>query len=345
MKGHKKMMKRFLSILLVLMLLLPAAALADGGDTFAMISHPSAKYITLREGPSDSAAAIGKFYNGTYVCIVSSFYDATWAKISVNPIGVREYYTGYVKRAFLQMDFINNAVKSAAPIMSLQSRQGKGVLLRSTPTFMADNSNLLGLYANGTQVQVLGDMDSWYFVQVGGLVGFMAKTGVTSKTVSASTTSSNPYWNNGPVGSHVSASWNIAVPTSYAIVNNPYPGDRLNLRREPTTDSSSLGKYYNGVYVEVLSTLDNGFTQVRIGNLVGYMKAEYLTTNYVASAMPLLKINSSGKVNLREQASTSSNSLGLYPKDTEAILLGFNGNWAHVIVDGKIGFMLTTYLK
>ena len=47
------MMKRFLSILLVLMLLLPAAALADGGDTFAMISHPSAKYITLREGPSD----------------------------------------------------------------------------------------------------------------------------------------------------------------------------------------------------------------------------------------------------------------------------------------------------
>ena len=115
MKGHKTMMKRFLSILLVLMLLLPAAALADGGDTFAMISHPSAKYITLREGPSDSAAAIGKFYNGTYVCIVSSFYDATWAKISVNPIGVREYYTGYVKRAFLQMDFINNAVKSAAP--------------------------------------------------------------------------------------------------------------------------------------------------------------------------------------------------------------------------------------
>ena len=101
MKGHKTMMKRFLSILLVLMLLLPAAALADGGDTFAMISHPSAKYITLREGPSDSAAAIGKFYNGTYVCIVSSFYDATWAKISVNPIGVREYYTGYVKRAFL----------------------------------------------------------------------------------------------------------------------------------------------------------------------------------------------------------------------------------------------------
>ncbi len=337
------MMKRFLSILLVLMLLLPAAALADGGDTFAMISHPSAKYITLRESANDNSTSLGKFYNGTYVYVVS-YYDNTWAQISVNP-GSAHPYTGYVKRAFLQTDFINNAVKSAAPIMSLQSSQGKGVLLRSTPTFMADNSNLLGLYANGTQVQILGDMDSWYFVQVGGMVGFMAKTGVTSKTVSASTTSSNPYWNNGPVGSHVSANWNIAVPTSYAIVNNPYPGDRLNLRREPTTDSSSLGKYYNGVYVEVLSTLDNGFTQVRIGNLVGYMKTEYLTTNYVASAMPLLKINSSGKVNLREQASTSSNSLGLYPKDTEAILLGFNGNWAHVIVDGKIGFMLTTYLK
>ena len=51
--------------MLAALLLIAAGALADGGDTFAMISHPSAKYITLREGPSDSAAAIGKFYNGT----------------------------------------------------------------------------------------------------------------------------------------------------------------------------------------------------------------------------------------------------------------------------------------
>lgn len=120
------MMKRFLSILLVLMLLLPAAALADGGDTFAMISHPSAKYITLREGPSDSAAAIGKFYNGTYVCIVSSFYDATWAKISVNPIGVREYYTGYVKRAFLQMDFSTTPSKFRRPHHEPAEPPGQG---------------------------------------------------------------------------------------------------------------------------------------------------------------------------------------------------------------------------
>ena len=337
------MMKRFLSILLVLMLLVPAAALADGGDTYAMISHPSANYITLRESASDSSTSLGKFYNGLYVYIVS-YYDNTWAEISVNP-GSTQPYTGYVKRSFLQTDFVNNAVKSTAPAMSLQNSQGKGVLLRSTPTFLNDNSNVLGLYANGTQVQVLGDMSSWYYVQVGGRVGFMSKTGFTAKTVSASTTSSNPNWNNGPVGSHVSANWNIAVPANYAIVNNPYPGDRLNLRRDPSTDSSSLGKYYNGVYVEVLATLDNGFTQVRIGNLTGYMKTEYLSSSSVASAMPLLKISSSGKVNLRETASTSSNSLGLYPKDTEVILLGFNGSWAHVIVDGKIGFMLTTYLK
>ena len=337
------MMKRFLSILLVLMLLVPAAALADGGDTYAMISHPSASYITLRESAIDNSTSLGKFYSGLYVYIVS-YYDNAWAEICVNP-GSTQRYTGYVRRSFLQTDFINNAVKSTAPAMSLQNSQGKGVLLRSTPAFLNDNSNVLGLYANGTQVQVLGDMSSWYYVQVGGRMGFMSKTGFTAKTVSASTTSSNPNWNNGPVGSHVSANWNIAVPANSAIVNNPYPGDRLNLRREPTTTSSSLGKYYNGVCVEVLATLDNGFTQVRIGNLTGYMKTEYLSTGSVASAMPLLKISSSGKVNLREEASTSSNSLGLYPKDTEVILLGFNGSWAHVIVDGKIGFMLTTYLK
>jgi uncharacterized protein YgiM (DUF1202 family) len=336
-------MKRLLSILLVLMMLVPAALADEGTTTYAVISHPSANYITLRETPSDSATSLGKFYNGTYVSIVS-YYDTTWAEISVNPDSDQPY-TGYVKRAFLQTDYINNAVKSTAPAMTLQNSQGKGVLLRSTPTFMSDSSNVLGLYGNGTQILVLGDMSNWYYVQVGGRVGFMAKTSFTAKTATAASTTTNSNWNNGPVGSHVSANWNIDIPTNYAIVNNPYAGDRLNLRREPSTSSTSLGKYYNGVYVEVLATLDNGFTQVRIGNLTGYMKTEYLSTSSVASAMPLLKINSSGKVNLRESASTSSNSLGQYPKDTEVILLGFNGNWAHVIVDGKIGFMLTTYLK
>lgn len=337
------MMKRFLSLLLVLMLLVPAAALADGGDTYAVISHPSAKYITLRETPSDNATSLGKFYNGLYVYVIA-YYDNTWAEITVNP-GSEQPYTGYVKRTFLQTDFINNAVASSAPAMSLKNAQGKGVLLRSTPTFLSNNSNALGLYANGTQVQVLGEMDSWYYVSVGGRTGFMSKTSFTGQTVTASTTSSNPYWDNGPVGSHVSANWTAAVPANYAMVYNPYAGDRLNLRREPSTSSASLGKYYNGVYVEVLGTATDDFTLVRIGNLTGYMKSEYLSYSYVASAMPLLKVNSSGKVNLREEASTSSNSLGQYAKDTEVTLLGFNGNWAHVIVDGQIGFMLTTYLK
>ena len=140
--------------------------------------------------------------------------------------------------------------------------------------------------------------------------------------------------------------WGLASAENDVLyVANPKPEDRLHLRKEANTSSGSLGKYYNGVQVEALEFRKDGWVRVKLDDTMGYMRSEYLSAVPVASAMPLLKINSSGKVNLREQASTSSNSLGLYPKDTEAILLGFNGNWAHVIVDGKIGFMLTTYLK
>ena len=47
--------------------------------------------------------------------------------------------------------------------------------------------------------------------------------------------------------------------TNYAVVNNPNPQDRLNLRVSPNTSSKSLGKFYNGTVVECIPgiTSDN----------------------------------------------------------------------------------------
>ena len=50
--------------------------------------------------------------------------------------------------------------------------------------------------------------------------------------------------------------------------------DRLNLRAAPNKEAESLGKYYNGVGVQILEELNNGWVRVRIGNrgvAEGYM--------------------------------------------------------------------------
>jgi len=143
----------------------------------------------------------------------------------------------------------------------------------------------------------------------------------------------------------------LAGGAAAAVVNNPNPADRLHLRAEPRTDAASLGKYYNGVRLANAGISEGGWVPVSIGTLKGYMKQQFLmladtpghSLSSVASAMPILEVsnpNMAANLHLRERPSAASNSLGVYPNGTKVVLMGFGGEWAHVIVDGKMGFML-----
>ncbi len=61
----------------------------------------------------------------------------------------------------------------------------------------------------------------------------------------------------------------------YAFVLNPDPADRLHLREEPDRSSRSLGKYYNGTPVTVLSEQED-WAEVTVGGRHGWMMKEYL---------------------------------------------------------------------
>ncbi len=137
-----------------------------------------------------------------------------------------------------------------------------------------------------------------------------------------------------------------------ATVNNPNPTDRLNLRTEPRENAPSLGKYYSGVQVELLKEAKNGWIKVRIYNLEGYMKTDFLVQDgdgrSVEPAMPSVKINNSGGTGLylRETQSTKSPSLGLYKNGLKVRVLGVSETWCHVKTsDGKVGFMLRDMLS
>lgn len=65
--------------------------------------------------------------------------------------------------------------------------------------------------------------------------------------------------------------------TGFAVVNNPDPADRLHLRTAPKQSARSLGKFYNGTWLEVLET-NGDWSHVKIGGLEGWMMSRYLTT-------------------------------------------------------------------
>ncbi len=62
----------------------------------------------------------------------------------------------------------------------------------------------------------------------------------------------------------------------YSVVANPDLHDRLHLRREPSTQSQSLGRYFNGTQVEVIEYTQDGWAHVRVDGKEGYMMVQYL---------------------------------------------------------------------
>lgn len=324
----------------------------DGYAT-AQINNPNPnERLNLRAEKSIKSMSRGKYYNGCIVAIIEKDDDG-WCKVRIGNLD------GYMKSEYLDFSLSTKELISTLPEVIIRNPNGKGANLRKEASTVAD---VISLYSNGTKVQVLGLTETWCHVQINGVTGFIMtkfldpQLSYTSDSVCVDDDNQNENmglqssaWN-GPLGYHTTAEWTIEIDEYIGIVSNPDTTDRLNLRVEPNSNSKSLGKYYNGVRVIINGDISGAWTEVAIGNLTGYMKTEYLKTDgsTVKSAMPVLRVNNpnpSHNLHLRKEQTTASESLGLYSNGTDVILMGFNDKWAHVIVDGQMGFMLAKYLE
>lgn len=234
--------------------------------------------------------------------------------------------------AFMKNGGISPAISFAVPgtvNADYESGHYAGVM-KETPLYKDESkSEVIRLLARGELLTVLQFSPQTTLVSIGKDRGYVVSTDINFGC----------------------GEWNIPVSEYTAVVSCP-PQERLNLRAQPSADSKSLGKYYNGVKVVINGDISGEWTSVSIGNLHGYMKTEFLAesgtaaADSVVSGMPILCVTTpSGKLNLREYADTSAKSMGTYGSGALVALCGGTDDWAHVIVDGKIGFMLRKYLS
>lgn len=333
------MRTRIISILVSVMLVLSLASTAMAAEGYyvataeisATVSNPDpADRLNLRTKPSEDAPTLGKYYTGVYVEVLSAEKDG-WVKVRFCNL------EGYMLAKYLAFGQDRLQVGSAIPGVKIKNTGGKGLNLRKTQSV---NSSSLGLYPNGQTVLVYGVSETWCHVQTeDGKIGFMLRESLSPV----------PEFDKGSGKS--GSTGGSGTGTTTAKVNNPNPDDRLNLRTAPNADAPTLGKYYNGVHVELLGSEKNGWIKVRFGNLVGYMLAEFLETdysNFVNSVLPSYTINNTAGtgLNLRESQSTKSKSLGLYSNGETGWVYGVGETWCHVQApDGKVGFMLRESLS
>lgn len=226
---------------------------------------------------------------------------------------------------------IYSGFKPLDQIMYIKTGNNGGLNLRQGPSTL---SGSLGLYENGTKVHVLGEVNGWAYTVLDGKYGFMMMQYLTSTPVTETPT---------------------VVPTEdtpmYIQTGNT---GKLNLRQYASTDSHSLGLYPNGTKVVVKARFGI-WAYVTVDKKEGYMLLQFLTAakppvTQTPTALPTgastmyVKTGNSGKLHLRQWASSDSASLGLYPNGTKVSVISVSGAWAYVVAGGKLGYMMLAFL-
>lgn len=323
-----------LFVLALLLCCLAPAALAN--ETRYVLNPDSTDRLNLRAAPRQSALSLGKYYNGTPVCVLGSAQNG-YAHVSIGSV------EGYMLESYLSYDYV-----PAMPTLTVTNAYGTGANVREQPAADAD---VVYFAQNGETLAVMGVRDDdWLHVVSEGNDGFVLASLLTPQLS----------YHKANSGSSSSASGGTVQVSSsnLAVITSPDPKDRLNLRASKSKDAPILGKYFAGTVVTLLKPAnESGWVWVCIGDssqhstlssMKGYVQSAYLEMDgdAVQSAMPVVAIDNPGGLHLRMRPSTSSQSLGLYEDGTLVTVMGVvSDDWCHVLVDGQIGFMMTDKLE
>ncbi len=131
-----------------------------------------------------------------------------------------------------------------------------------------------------------------------------------------------------------------------AVVDNGSdPDSRLNMRAEPSKEADSIGKFYSGTEVEILSDAGEGWAEVQIGTapycLNGYMMQEYLSDSVNVDAtreMEVISPYGTQSIVIRSRPSNSYDAVAMIEVGSQVHVIGTAGDYYYVrLSDDAIG--------
>lgn len=301
-----------------------ADALAYEPGTSAWIVNWAEGYrLSLRREATYSAAVLGKYFTGTPLTLTGVVQD-----------GYAQALLAGTTLCWADVCFITTDATAFVPEMPMVTikNPGSGANLRTEPS---TDAGRLGWYADGTAVTVLGvRADGWYHVLVDEQAGYIAEELLSGRF---------PY----DYGMD-SDSPSLSESSAAFYINMRSATGRLNLRKSASTSAKSLGLFYTGTPLTVLSYTRTGWAYVRIGQMEGYVDADYLTatrpTRYGESRS--VRNSRATGLNLRSLPSTGGELLDFAANGASVILLGETSDgWCFVDYQGTLGYMLGTGLS
>ncbi len=123
-----------------------------------------------------------------------------------------------------------------------------------------------------------------------------------------------------------------------------YATDLVNIRKEPSTDADVLLPATFGMKLKRVGTTDNGWTKVKTGDTVGYIKSEFVSESKpTPSAGVVITLKES--LNLRAAKDETSDLINTVPEGTSVKVLEPDSNgWTKVDYNGVTGYIRTDLL-
>ena len=291
--------------------------------------------LNLRSGASTNTSVIGALYRGQTVTITES--GNGWYGVTTSS-GAK----GYVYAEYITLGSGSSSeTVTPDPGTSVSPASGEGVCNTSALNVRTDattSSSTLGLITYGTKVTITGTAGSWYKVNT--TVNGRAVTGfVHSDYITLSSSGSN-----GSSGSSA-----VEPASGEGICNT----SALNIRKEATTSSQSYGCITQGAKVTILGRSGDWYqvkTTVNGSSVTGYAHSDYITVSSGGSSDSGSNDSSSevspasgegvcntSALNVRHEATTSSQSHGLIYQNAKVTITGKVGTWYQVktTVNGK----------
>lgn len=300
----------------------PQSAVSYPAGTAAWVQNIGSGYrLNLRQEPKALARSEGKYYTGTPVTLTGAVEN-----------GFAQVLLAGTALGWMDLRYLTTDAESFVPEMPIVTIKGNGASLRSGP---GTDYPRLGRYAYGTSVTVLGvRSDGWYHAQIGDIVGYIAESLLSGAfPFGYGMDSDNP-----------SLSDSTTDQSSVFYINTRSSGGQLHLRKSATSSSRSMGLFYTGTPLTVISYTRTGWAYVRIGQTEGYMAADYFTNippQQYGTARIIRNSRATG-LNLRDLPSTGGALLTFAPNNAEVILLGeLSNGWCYVDYNGTLGYMLS----
>ena len=271
--------------------------------------------LNLRSGASTDTSVIGALYKGDTVTITESgngWYGVTTASGAA----------GYVYAEYITVGTGSDTV-SPDPGTSVSPASGEGTCNTSALNVRTDattSSSTLGLITYGTKVTITGTAGSWYNGKA--VSGFVHGDYITLSSSGGSSSATEP------------ASGEGVCNTS-----------ALNIRKEASTSSQSYGLISQGTKVTILGKSGDWYqvkTTVYGSEVTGYAHSAYITISSGSSdndqsgssseveAASGEGVCNTSALNVRKEATTQSQSLGLIYQNDKVTITGKTGTWYQV---------------